>query len=154
MLNEIEKWIDATNEKYASQRQSCLLLADAFDGFYSRLFLKDCYFVVVDEIPKPDFPQIREMGGGDFLDMRLHGITYKNTYYILKSEANNLRLHFHELVHVAQWKALGAAGFLQRYIHEIQQYGHDKAPLEEIAYRMDAYYANGGDKVNVPAILA
>ena len=53
-------------------------------------------------MPKPHFPEFRQMGLGDFTDMSVEGITYKNTYYILPHVARTLRLHFHELVHVAQ----------------------------------------------------
>ena len=39
--------------------------------------------------------------------MTVNGVTYKNTYYIIPQAAEILRLHFHELVHVAQWGNLG-----------------------------------------------
>ena len=84
--------------------------------------------MVVDVIPKPDFPELREMGLGDSIDTTANGVTYKNTYYIVPQVAEILRLHFHELVHVAQWDILGGAGFIQRYIEEILQYGYDDAP--------------------------
>ena len=102
MLNEIEQWIDQTNLDYEVQRVSCNCFADAFDGYYPLSFLKNAYFVVVDNIPKPGIPGLREIGLRDFIDMKVDGITYKNTYYILPHVAKNLRLHFHELVHVVQ----------------------------------------------------
>ena len=48
--------------------------------------------------------------------MDVAGITYKNTYYILPNAVHNLRVHFHELVHVVQWRELGAHAFIMRYI--------------------------------------
>ncbi|GEB71468.1 hypothetical protein PCARR_a1422 [Pseudoalteromonas carrageenovora IAM 12662] len=102
MLEQIENWIDSTNLKYSSQKVSCDKFSNEFDGFYPTEFLKNAYYVVVDQIPKPDFVGLREMGLGDFVDMDAAGITYKNTYYILPHVATNLRVHFHELVHVAQ----------------------------------------------------
>lgn len=102
MLEQIENWIDSTNLKYSSQKVSCDKFSSEFDGFYPTEFLKNAYYVVVDQIPKPDFVGLREMGLGDFVDMDAAGITYKNTYYILPHVATNLRVHFHELVHVAQ----------------------------------------------------
>ncbi|MBE7216521.1 hypothetical protein MK852_20590 [Shewanella benthica] len=151
MLNKIEQWIDKTNLDYESQRASCTCFADDFDGFYPASFLENAYFVVVDNIPKPDFPGLREIGLGDFIDMKVDGITYKNTYYILPHVAKNPRLHFHELVHVAQWEILGAVNFIQRYIEEIQNYGYADAPLEKMAYGLDAHFTNNGEKINVPA---
>lgn len=69
----------------------------------------------------------------------------QNTYYILPHVTQNLRLHFHELVHIAQWDQLGAANFIQRYIEEIQRHSYEDAPLEKMAYGLDAHYASGAE---------
>lgn len=150
MLDKIEQWIDQTNFDYTNQRICCDCFTDDFIGFYPASFLEQAYFVAVDDIPKPDFPELREMGLGDFIDMNVDGITYKNTYYILPHIAQNLRLHFHELVHVSQWGYLGAFNFIQRYITEIQTHGYADAPLEIMAYSLDAHYANRGEILDVP----
>ena len=150
MLNKIEQWIDQTNIAFSSQRISCARFTEEFGGFYSATFLEQAYYVVVDVIPKPDIPGLREIGLGDFIDMRVDGITYKNTYYIVPRVAENIRLHFHELVHVAQWENLGAINFIQRYIEEIQKYGYAGAPLEKMAYGLDAHYSIQGEKIDVP----
>jgi hypothetical protein len=94
------------------------------------------------------------MGLGDFINLDVDGITYKDTYYIKQHCADNLRLHFHELVHVAQWKQLGAVNFIQRYINEINYYGYSKAPLEAMAYLCDAHFSKGGDKVDIPSYVS
>ncbi|NOI66433.1 hypothetical protein [Vibrio sp. 99-8-1] len=150
MISEIEKWIEFTNAKYSNQRQNCSELANKFSGFYSKDFLSEAHFVIVERIPKPDFPQLRQLGLADFLDIEVQAITYNDTYYILPEFAKNLRLHFHELVHVAQWKQLGIKGFLQRYISEIQQFGYEKSPLEDMAYRFDDHFSQGRKKVDIP----
>ena len=149
MLNEIEQWIEQTNNEYKDQRVCCTKFFKQFEGFYSQQFLQQVYYVVVDTIPKPDFPELRKMGLGNFIDMEVQGITYKNTYYILPHVVNTLRLHFHELVHVAQWSHLGAVPFIQRYINEIQTCGYDNAPLEKMAYSLDANFSRNGKKVDV-----
>ena len=150
MLEQIENWIDSTNLKYSSQKVSCDKFSNEFYGFYPTEFLKNAYYVVVDQIPKPDFAGLREMGLGDFVDMDAAGITYKNTYYILPHVATNLRVHFHELVHVAQWLELGADAFMLRYISEIQRVGYQHAPLEKMAYALDEQFASRGKKIDVP----
>lgn len=153
-MERIEQWIDQLNIKYSEQRISCLKFSKEFKGFYRKSFLKEAYFVVVDDIPKPDFPELRQLGLGDFLDLSVDGITYKNTYYIKTSLANHLRLHFHELVHVAQWKHLGAINFIQRYINEIKTYGYRNIPLEEMAYSCDSHFSNGGEKIDIPSYVS
>ena len=82
-------------------------------------------------------------GLGNFLDKDIAGITYKNTYYIHRS-AVKLRLHFHELVHVIQWKELGARIPQALHSKEIQTFGYERAPLEKMAYQLDAHYEVGG----------
>lgn len=153
MINRIEEWIDETNRLYRTQRQSCSILETAFSGFYPSAFLKDSYFVVVEHIPKPNFPELRQMGLDDFIDMPVNGITYKNTYYVDQKQAINLRLHFHELVHVVQWSLLGGEGFISRYINEIQNYGYESAPLEQMAYSLDRHYLSGGKPLDVPSYV-
>ncbi|WP_070963906.1 hypothetical protein [Vibrio sonorensis] len=153
MLNRIEEWIDLTNEKFSCHRKSCALFARDFAGFYSEEFLSNSYFVIVDSIPKPELSELRQTGLGDFLDMEVQGITYKNTYYIVPSVAQNLRLHFHELVHVAQWRTLGTTGFLQRYISEVQSFTYDEAPLEKLAYAFDHHFSQGGKIFDVPSYV-
>lgn len=153
MFNKIENWIELTNNEFSSKRISCAQFESDFSGFYSSSFLSQSYYVVVDSIPKPDFPELRQAGLGGFLDMEIQGITYNNTYYILPEVAQNLRLHFHELVHVAQWNHLGIRGFLQRYISEVQSVGYDNAPLERVAYAFDEHFVKGGQKIDVPSYL-
>jgi len=150
MLNKLEQWIDQTNIEYKDQRICCEQFFEEFEGFYPLPFLKNAYYVVIEKIPKPNFPELRQMGLGDFIDMEVEGITYKNTYYILPHIAKNLRLHFHELVHVAQWAHLGTIPFMERYISEIKTSGYEAAPLEQMAYSFDAHFNNKGKKIDVP----
>jgi hypothetical protein len=154
MLEKIEQWIDQTNVDFSAQKICCDRFAKEFDGFYSIPFLQNSFFVVVNQIPKPAFPELRQIGLGGFMDMKVDGITYKNTYYMLPHIINDLRLHFHELVHVVQWQVLGAANFIQRYIYEIQKFGYDQAPLEIMAYALDNHFAGGGNKGDIPLFVA
>jgi len=149
MLNKIEQWIDQTNAKHKDQRHSCDRFTDDFKGYYPESFLKQAYYVVLDEIPKINFPELRQFGFGDLMDMDANGITYKDTYYITPNGINNLRLHFHELVHVVQWEKLGAQNFITRYMSEIQNCGYTDAPLEKMAYALDARFSNKGEIIDV-----
>jgi len=153
VIHRIEDWIDSINTEYQSRRKSCSAFCSEFSGFFTKQFLEDSYFVIVDKIPKPDFPELREAGLGDFIDMEVNGITYKNTYYLDKDCADDLRLHFHELVHVVQWGLIGAKGFINRYIEEIQSHGYNDAPLEIMAYSLDSYYQQRGKPIDIPGYV-
>lgn len=143
MLDFLESWIDEVNKSHESAHRSCSILQEPFKGFYTPGFLNSSYFVVVDRLPKPDFPVIRQAGLADFIDMDIDGITYKDTYYVLSHAVQELRLHFHELVHVLQWRELTAKNFIKRYIEEIQLVGYDNAPLEKMAYDLDGSFEKG-----------
>lgn len=134
MQDQIESWIDQTIAAYSNKKKSCACFEKEFSGYYPAEFLEESYFVVVDKQPKPDFSELRAFGFSDFLDTEFSGITYKNTYFIVKGYENNISLHFHELIHVQQWKFLGASGFIFRYMREIASCGYDSAPLEVMAY--------------------
>lgn len=143
MIDRIEAWIDATNRNCLPQRQSCARFAEVFRGYFSRDFLDLAGFVLVDAVPRPDFPQLQERVGDELLNLVPEGITYRQTYYLLRRHETNLRLHFHELVHVAQWRQLGAACFLRRYLAEVARHGYRGAPLERLAYELEERYGAG-----------
>lgn len=150
MLGKIDRWIDDTISSYLHERVPCDALAPHFAGFYPREFLAKSYCVLADNLPKPDFPELYESGLGGFLEMDADGITYKDTYFIKPHMAEKLDLHLHELVHVAQWRFLGAPAFIERYIKENMQCGYDNMPLEEMAYSLQRYYcANKSRPVDV-----
>jgi len=153
MLKQLEQWIEQNNLEYSNQKISCRKFIDAFNGFYPESFLQNAYFVVVDEIPKPDISEFREMGLGDFFDKMVDYITYKDTYYILPHLAENLSMHFNELVHVAQWNRLGATAFIQRYIEEILKYGIADSPLEKMASKLCEHYSRNGQPFDVPSYV-
>lgn len=153
MIDKIEQWIHQVNSSHKDVRHSCSVFGEHFRGFYSPDFLKTAFFVVTDKIPKPDFPELREAGLGDFIEMDVDGITYNDTYYVKQSAANELRLHFHELVHVIQWRELSPQGFIARYIREIRGVGYNEAPLEKMAYALDGHYQKQGRHLSVEQLV-
>ena len=150
MINKIESWIDETIEGQLNNRVSCKRFAKEFNGFYPIEVLSGSYYVVTEKIPKPDFPELRQAGLGDFIDRPLAGITYKDTYFIQKGCESDLALHFHELVHVVQWRILGASNFISRYISEVQHYGYEDSPLEKMAYELQDAFSNKEHPFNIP----
>lgn len=150
MIDQIDSWIDSVNKQYLPQRRACSAFADEFKGYYKKSFLKKAYYVVVDVLPKPDFAELRGTGLSDFLDMNVDAITYKDTYYIKRHCENDHVLHFHELVHVAQWKTLKSHQFIRQYINEISSHGYDQAPLELMAYKCDRLFSNKESRFDVP----
>lgn len=155
----IENRIDEINVQYLPHRQSCRELTSALSGFFPPAFLENTFFVLVDEVPAPDLEEVLDSealsvaGNGTSVDDSLDGVAYKDTYYIRRSMADDMGLHFHELVHIAQWQLLGAPIFIERYLKEVRQYGYDCAPLEAMAYALERYFAFGGAAFDVLSFI-
>jgi len=150
VLDKINDWIDQTLDDHSNERVSCECFSSQFKGFYPYEFLEKSYFVVVNQVPKPDFPELRQAGLGSFIDTDFGGITYKNIYFIKKGQENNLALHFHELVHVLQWQNLGALEFINRYMEEILKFGYEGAPLEKMAYALEDHFTKRTAPFSIP----
>ena len=149
LIKKSEAWIEKTLREYSAQYNTCEVFKESFNGFYTAKFLAGQFYVVVDEIPRPDFPELRQGKLREFLLMKPVGITYKNVYFVKPEHKDDLRLHFHELVHVAQWSVLGSTNFIRRYIEEILTYGYLSSPLEVMAYELDAHFSNHRSVIDI-----
>ncbi|MGF1911817.1 hypothetical protein L4C38_20590 [Vibrio kasasachensis] len=136
MIDELEQWVESTVAEFVNQAQSCSILHSEIGHYYPLEFLECCYFVVIDEVPKPPIGSISDPNIVDFISMRVAAITYKNIYFIKPRYINEIHLHVHELVHVVQWNKLGVKGFIERYINELNKYKYADAPLEVMAYHI------------------
>ena len=87
---------------------------------------------VVDRVPMPPLSSIglsrfKEFERGDY-----DGITYLDTYFLKRSAANDEMLHFHEMMHIVQWRLLGAEFFLAMYAGGLETFGYRNSPLEKM----------------------
>jgi hypothetical protein len=72
---------------------------------------------------------------GDF-----QGITYLGRYFIKRTVVIEEALHFHELIHVIQWRLLGPEAFLTAYANGLDEFGYENSPLEKMAYEAEAMF--------------
>ena len=102
-----------------------------FDHFPARM-LDETRVVTVSEIP---FPPVSAFGLPEFEPMApMSGITFGDMYFV-RPDAHE-GVHFHELVHVVQWTALGIPDFLLTYAVGLMQHGYAQSPLEAIAFEL------------------
>jgi len=102
--------------------------------YFSHAQLEAAKFVAVDRIP---LPPLSSMGLRRFKEFELgdyDGITYLDTYFLKRPVADDESLHFHELIHVVQWRLLGAEFFLAMYAGGLEKFGYHNSPLERMAY--------------------
>jgi hypothetical protein len=90
--------------------------------------------VFVSRVPVPPLSAIGFNRFSGFEQMDAAGITYFNTYFVRAAHAHDESLHFHELVHVIQWRQLGPEKFLTVYADGLERFGYRHSPLEAMAY--------------------
>jgi len=138
--DELVTWVDRINDKYQSVRIRYDLYESEFRNWFPPEIINSSYFVVVDSIPNPGAQYLKLLSDSS----NPKAITLDDTIYIKPEYASDLRIHFHELVHVCQWKLLGKPDFIFRYMNEIIHKGYDQAPLEVMAHQLDRYYSKAG----------
>jgi hypothetical protein len=102
--------------------------------YFSRAQIEAAKFVAVDRIPLPPLSSIGLRRFKEFERGDLDGITYLDTYFLMRRVADAESLHFHEMIHVVQWRLLGAEFFLAMYASGLEKFGYRDSPLEKMAY--------------------
>jgi hypothetical protein len=99
---------------------------------------EDVRLLEVDEIPKPDHPELQRLNNEiGFITDGTQGLTLGHGIYIRRGAMQDRELIVHELVHVAQYEQLGGIRtFLIRYLMQCLAVGYKNAPMETIAKRM------------------
>lgn len=137
----IKQWITSTLEKYSSESKSILEFQfHRLPLFYSETVLSSAKVVAVDKIPVPPLTVLGLTQFKNFEDGNYAGITFKDTYFLVRNQISNESLHFHELVHIIQWKHLGIDKFLMVYGISLLQNGYSNSPLEHMAYRQQKLF--------------
>jgi hypothetical protein len=76
----------------------------------------------------------------DFERGSFSGVTYLNIFFIKRDDERNEAIHFHELIHVVQWRILGPEQFLRLYADGLERFGYRESPLEKMAYDAEAAF--------------
>ena len=64
------------------------------------------------------------------------------------------RLHFHELIHVVQWRLLGPETFLAAYAAGLETFGYRESPLEIMAYNAEASFCQSDQLFDAENLVA
>jgi len=90
--------------------------------------------VLVDRLPIPPLSSWGLTRFADFERSDPDGITYLDTFFLKRHQSKNEAIHFHELIHVIQWRVLGPENFLRSYADGLERFGYRENPLEVMAY--------------------
>jgi hypothetical protein len=121
--------------------------------YVSSEILESASAVIVDRVPVPPLSSIGLRRFADFEMGDYDGITYLDTYFLKRSRACDEALHFHELVHVIQWRALGPERFLRAYADGLERFGYRNNPLERMAYDAEHRFSNSPEPFDLEQLV-
>jgi len=135
-------WLRATLTAHAGMAQA--VASRAFSRlplYFSKETLASTKVVLVNWVPRPP---LSKMGLTRFVEFErgdLDGITYLDTFFLKQAHSKNEAIHFHELIHVVQWRLLGPDRFLYSYANGLERFGYRQSPLEVMAYDAERMFA-------------
>ena len=148
----IAGWIKRTLAEHASAARPVASLGfSRLPHYYDAQLLASSMVVFVPRVP---FPPLSAMGLEQFRDfeqMDAAGTTYLNTYFVRADQSHSESLHFHELVHVIQWRLLGPEKFLALYADGLERFGYRKSPLERMAFSLQIRFEREAQPFSVEA---
>jgi hypothetical protein len=145
-LPRVLRWIDDLLAQHRPLAQRVDSLAfPRLSAFYAAGTLRHAHVVEVDDIPMPPLGMLGLHEFAELEGMQAEGITYRDVYFVRRDRADDEALHFHELVHIVQWRLLGPEQFLLAYASGYARHGHyGSNPLEQIAFELQADFEEGG----------
>lgn len=133
----VEDWIQNTLAEHATNAKPVASFGfNRLPDYFDPQLLASSKVVVVPRVPMPPLTAMGLDGFRDFEQMDAGGIAYLNTYFVRADYADIEALHFHELVHVLQWRLLGPEKFLALYADGLERFGYRDSPLEVMAYNL------------------
>jgi len=138
---KLRAWIQktlATHEKDA--RPTASMRFPRLPLYFSETLLETAKFAPVDRLPMPPLSEMGLSRFAAFEQGNFSGVTYLDTYFLKRSVLTEEAIHFHELIHVIQWRLLGPEGFLAAYADGLDSFGYDNSPLEKMAYSAEATF--------------
>ena len=122
--------------------------------YFSPAQIEAAKYVVVDRIPVPPLSSIGLSGFAEFERGDYGGIAYLDTYFLKRAGADDESLHFHEMVHVVQWRVLGPERFLALYANGLEAFGYRNSPLEKMAYDAQELFDHSAAVFDVEKLVA
>jgi len=147
---QLLSWIEQTLAKYKNDAHPVTSLGfRRLPQYFSKELLASTKVVSVAHVPAPPLSEFGTTGFEEFENMDGAGTTYLDTYFVQTKEAGREWLHFHELIHVVQWRLLGPERFVATYAAGLERFGYRNNPLETIAYDTQAKFE--GDQTTFDA---
>jgi hypothetical protein len=141
----VAEWIGSTLTAHAEKARTVASCGfPRLPHFFDDTTLASAKVVVVDRLPIPPLSLMGLPQFAEFERANFSGVTYLDTYFLKSTVARNETIHFHELIHIIQWRLLGAKDFLRVYADGLERFGYMMTPLERMAYDTEAAFSAAG----------
>ena len=149
------EWLRNTLATYATSSKAVASCAFArLPNYFTPATLQSSKVVLVDRLPRPPLSSWGLAPFADFENGNFTGITFLDTFFIRRDQSKNEAIHFHELVHVIQWRILGPERFLYLYADGLERFGYEYSPLEAMAYEAEAMFVGSTAKFDAERLVA
>ena len=122
--------------------------------YFSNELIASTKFVVVDRPPMPPLSALGLKRFAAFEQGDYDGTTYLDTFFLKRGRVGDESLYFHELIHVVQWRVLGAERFLATYADGLETFGYRNSPLESMAYDAQASFSRSNQVFDAEQLVA
>jgi hypothetical protein len=140
-------WIRQTLAVHSKQAKAVGSLGfPRLSQYLSEEVLTSTKVVIIERVPMPPLSSMGLSRFAAFEHGDFDGVTYLDTFFLKRRSATAERLHFHELIHVIQWRLLGPETFLATYAAGLEAVGYRDSPLEVMAYNAEAAFCQS-DKI-------
>ena len=138
---KLRAWIQKTLEFYEKNAKPIASMHFVrLPLYFDHSLLDTAKFIAIDRLPMPPLSAMGLSRFTAFEQGNLHGVTYLDRYFIKRTVVTEEAIHFHELIHVIQWRLLGPEDFLAAYANGLDEFGYENSPLEKMAYDAEAAF--------------
>ena len=154
-LPEVRAWIDRTLAAHAARARPIADLGfTRLGSHYATALLTSAMVIPVAHVPAPPLASMGLSGFDEFENLDAAGITYLSSFFVRLGYERDESLHFHELVHVVQWRHLGPERFIMAYaLGYLLSGGYRTNPLEVMAYDLQARFDRADPIFDVASIV-
>jgi len=147
-------WIQETLAAHAPKARTVGSLGfPRLPQYFSPQLLSYSKVIYVDAVPKPPLSKLGLNQFSEFENIDASGVTYVDTFFARHETHNDESLHFHELIHVVQWKMLGAKTFMAAYAEGLERFGYRNSPLEVMAYNAQNVFEKSAQPFDVEKLV-
>ena len=138
---KLRAWIQKTLEFYEKNAKAVASMHFVrLPLYFVPSLLETAKFIAIDRLPMPPLSAMGLSRFAVFEQGDFTGITYLNRYFIKQAVVTEEAIHFHELIHVIQWRLLVPEDFLAAYANGLDEFGYENSPLEKMAYDAEAAF--------------